>query len=152
MKSLCDEIFTTFRWNHSVMKSCFAGLCRRQKGETREEGGHMPEWNRFAMKSSLRSDEITAWWNPALQGYSCRAWRPRHAVKASIWEGGGTKWRKEREATCSYVSRKLVVDLNEIALRWNLHYVQMKSLRDEILLCRVIVVGRRACSRRKKCF
>ena len=30
-------------------------------------------WNRSAMKSSLRSDEITAWWNPASQGYACRA-------------------------------------------------------------------------------
>ena len=84
-------------------------------------------------------------------------------------EGGGTKWRREREAKCSYISCKQEVILpsavilaspvilltmfavkDEIALRWNLHYVQMKSLCDEILLRRVMLVGRWACSRRKK--
>ena len=84
-------------------------------------------------------------------------------------EGGVTKWRRERVAKCSYISCKQEVILpsavilaspvilltmfavkDEIALRWNLHYVQMKSLRDEILLRRVMLVGRWACSRRKK--
>ena len=84
-------------------------------------------------------------------------------------EGGVTKWRRERVAKCSYISCKQEVILpsavilaspvilltlfavkDEIALRWNLHYVQVKSLCDEILLRRVMLVGRWACSRRKK--